>query len=262
MRIAVIGAGLAGLSFAHFLHHDAEVTLFEKSRGVGGRLATRRNGDFQFDHGAQFFTSRSDILQSLIEDADYSPHVEVWEPKVLTLQPGEKPFKRNWFEPHYVGTPGMTALPKRLAQDVQVQLSTRVESVVKSDALWQVFADDGRKLGAFDWVVAAMPAAQTNALFQDQFSRQAAIESAVMSPCFALMIKLAANPDLNFDAAVVRDSPIAWIANNGSKPGRSSAAALLLHSCNNWAKEHLEDDIEDVETALLSALYELVPLQQ
>jgi predicted NAD/FAD-dependent oxidoreductase len=261
MRIAVVGAGLAGLSFAHFLHHKAELTLFEKSRGVGGRLATRRSDDYQFDHGAQFFTCRSDILQALIDDKDFSREVSIWSPKVTTLSRGEKPFKRDWFEPHYVGNPSMTSLPKRLAQDVDVQLQTRVEKMSKSDDGWQLFTEAGASLGTFDWVAAAMPAPQTNALFQDQFAHQALIESAVISPCFALMLKLRAAPEFDFDAAVVRESPVAWIANNCSKPGRNAAPSLLIHSSNDWAKEHLEDSQDEIQAALLSALMDLVPLQ-
>jgi renalase len=254
MRIAVVGAGLAGLSFAHFLHHKADLTLFEKSRGVGGRLATRRTDDTQFDHGAQFFTCRSEILQALIDDKDFSGDVNIWSPKVITLSRGEKPFKRDWFEPHYVGNPTMTALPKRLAQDVDVRLETRVEEMSKSGDGWQLFAETGETLGTFDWVVAAMPAPQTNALFQNQFAHQALIESAIMSPCFALMLKLRAMPALNFDAAVVRDSPVAWIANNNSKPGRNASPALLVHSSNEWAKDHLEDPQEEIEAALVNSL--------
>lgn len=261
MRIAVVGAGLAGLSFAHFLHHKAELTLFEKSRGVGGRLATRRSDDYQFDHGAQFFTCRSDILQALIDDKDFSSDVSIWSPKVITLSRGEKPFKRDWFEPHYVGNPTMTSLPKRLAQDVDVQLQTRVEEMSKTDDGWQLFAETGASLGTFDWVAAAMPAPQTNALFQDQFAHQALIESAVISPCFALMLKLRDAPEFNFDAAVVRESPVAWIANNCSKPGRNAAPSLLIHSSNDWAKEHLEDSQDEIQAALLSALMDIVPLQ-
>ena len=261
MRIAVVGAGLAGLSFAHFLNHRADLTLFEKSRGVGGRLASRRNGDFEFDHGAQFFTCRSDTLRALLDDEEYSNAVSIWSPKVMSLCQGEKPFKRDWFEPHYVGNPTMTALPKRLALDVDVRLETRVEAMSKSSDGWQLIAESGETLGTYDWVVAAMPAPQTNTLFRNHFAHQAQIDRAVMSPCFALMLKLSAAPAFNFDAAVIRDSPVAWIANNDSKPGRNPAPALLVHSSNDWAKEHLEDPQEEIKAALLTILMDLLPLQ-
>ena len=55
MKIAIIGAGIAGLTCAHMLKKYNPI-IFEKSRGIGGRLATRYSDQYQFDHGAQYFT--------------------------------------------------------------------------------------------------------------------------------------------------------------------------------------------------------------
>ena len=65
--IAIIGAGIAGITLARQLQGSAKVSVFEKSRGFGGRMATRRHGSYQFDHGAQFFTARSKQFQKLDE---------------------------------------------------------------------------------------------------------------------------------------------------------------------------------------------------
>ena len=51
-NIAIIGAELSGLSLASFLKDHAAISIFEKARGVGGRMSTRYTDDFQFDHGA------------------------------------------------------------------------------------------------------------------------------------------------------------------------------------------------------------------
>ena len=130
MRIAVIGAGLSGLSFAHSSRGFADIQLFEKSRGVGGRLATRRAADYEFDHGAQFFTCRSKSLKSLLKNDDFQSAVSEWQPKLVTLAPDSETYKRTWFEPHYVGAPSMTAFPKRLAQGLAISYSTRVLSLI------------------------------------------------------------------------------------------------------------------------------------
>jgi predicted NAD/FAD-dependent oxidoreductase len=68
-KIAVVGAGIAGLALARSLHDIADVTVFEKSRGVGGRMATRRAGAVGFDHGAQYFTVRDDAFRRMLEPA-------------------------------------------------------------------------------------------------------------------------------------------------------------------------------------------------
>ena len=54
-NIAIIGAGIAGISLANLLQKKVNLTVFEKSRGVGGRMATRRAAPYQFNHGAQYF---------------------------------------------------------------------------------------------------------------------------------------------------------------------------------------------------------------
>ena len=59
MKIAIIGAGIAGLTTAKMLRDIAEVTVYEKSRGAGGRICTRYTDSFDFDHGAQFFIAKT-----------------------------------------------------------------------------------------------------------------------------------------------------------------------------------------------------------
>jgi predicted NAD/FAD-dependent oxidoreductase len=76
-RIAIIGAGLSGLVLARRLGDIAQVTIFEKFRSVGGRMATRYAHDYEFDHGAQFFTARTlefrEFLQPLVDDGFREP---------------------------------------------------------------------------------------------------------------------------------------------------------------------------------------------
>jgi photolyase PhrII len=67
-KVAVIGAGVAGLMAARTLNdHGLEVQLFEKSRGLSGRAATRRVDEFQYDHGAQYFTARHPVFRRYVE---------------------------------------------------------------------------------------------------------------------------------------------------------------------------------------------------
>src|SRR5512137_2283747 len=105
-NIAVIGAGISGLACAHELARaDARVTVFERSRGLGGRLGTRRQGNYAFDHGAQFVTARSRSFVKYVEVAKRASAVAQWKPRVLEDD-------RSWAEPieeWHVGTPGMSA---------------------------------------------------------------------------------------------------------------------------------------------------------
>ena len=108
MKIGVIGAGMAGGylgSALGQLGHD--VVVLEKGRGFGGRLATRRGEGVQFDHGAPFFTARTSLFKELL--AEHASSVVEWTPRLTTLSPSGKSYKRDWFEPHYIGAPAMGA---------------------------------------------------------------------------------------------------------------------------------------------------------
>ena len=80
-KIAIIGAGMAGLTAAHFLNGYAGVTVFEKSKGPGGRLSTRHHGSFAFDHGAQFFTSKTDEFTRFIRPFIEKGIITRWQPQ-------------------------------------------------------------------------------------------------------------------------------------------------------------------------------------
>lgn len=258
MRIAVIGAGLSGLSFAHASRPFADIQLFEKSRGVGGRLATRRAADHEFDHGAQFFTCRAKSLESLLKDGDFQSAVSEWQPKLVTLAPDSETFKRTWFEPHYVGVPSMTEFPKRLASELAISYSTQVQEISRCGQGWRLKDKSGDELGMFDWVVSAMPAPQVGMLFDTKFSEHRSVTEAQLSPCFALMVGLRDRPRLNFEAAVVRQSPISWLAINNSKPSRSAPSGLVVHSSNAWATAHIDEEPTIIEDKLLDALHQLI----
>ena len=65
--MAIIGSGIAGLTLGNQLKDYTKVTVFEKSRGVGGRLATRRATHYFFDHGAQFIKGHNVKYKSFLE---------------------------------------------------------------------------------------------------------------------------------------------------------------------------------------------------
>ena len=66
MKIAIIGAGISGITIAKNLKDFAKVSIFEKSQGVGGRMASHRSGTYEFDHGTQFFTAKSKHFKDFI----------------------------------------------------------------------------------------------------------------------------------------------------------------------------------------------------
>lgn len=255
--VAIIGAGMAGITLARQIHEQARVTVFEKSRGYGGRMAVRRQDVWQFDHGAQFFTARSSEFQLLTASLVDAGIIAAWEPRIVSLQPAAKPYKRLWYEPHYVAVPGMSGVVKHLATELDVRLQTRVAAIHRFRQGWLLQDETGQELGQYDLVVAALPAPQCIELMPAEFSGQQQLAAVEYSPCFALMLGFEQSLNLSFGAAIVKDSPIGWIAVGNARPGRSDSSSLLLHSDNHWAENNLELPLPAVQQSLLNALADL-----
>ena len=132
-RVAIVGAGLSGLVVARSLSEIAAVTVFEKGRGAGGRIATRYAGDFEFDHGAQFFTARTatfrKFLQPLLEDGIIAD----WRANFAQLDRDRITELRSWDEsyPHFVGTPRMNRVGKHLAVGLDIRFETTVARIAR-----------------------------------------------------------------------------------------------------------------------------------
>ena len=253
-RIAVVGAGLAGLVLAQALGQDHEVVVFEKSRGVGGRMATRYAGAFEFDHGAQFFTARSDAFGSFLAPLEKRGVITPWHARFAELTRSQVGEIRQWSDeyPHYVGVPRMNAVGKWLARDIDVRTGTTVQALVKEGAGWRLRTDTAGPPDAFDWVVFTAPPAQTAALLPHGSSLLEDCDTINMTACFALLLGFSKSQALAWQATRVRDADISWMSANHSKPGRPPGFSLVAHSTNAWADTHLEDRPEAVKAHLLS----------
>jgi predicted NAD/FAD-dependent oxidoreductase len=251
--VAVIGAGLSGLVVARRLQAVADVVVFEKSRGPGGRMATRYAGDYAFDHGAQFFTARSAGFRAFLQPLLAAGSVKAWPARFAELDRGTITSERVWGGdyPHYVGAPGMNQVGKSLAEGLDVRLESTVARIERRDGSWQLSDAAKTGLGRFDWVVLAMPAAQTAALAQGFDDLAALAAERNMLGCFALMLGLQRPLDLPWDAALVRNADISWVSVNSSKPDRGKQQTLVVHSTNAWANAHLDDEIDEVRAYLV-----------
>lgn len=255
-RIAVVGAGLAGLVAARRLNNSADVTVFEKSRGIGGRMATRYADGFEFDHGAQFFTARTAEFQSFLAPLVDAGVVADWPAAFAELRGSTVNAVRQWGSayPHFVGTPRMNAVGKFLAEGLDIRLETAVSRIERSANGWQLLDSKGANLGGFDWLVLAAPAPQTAVLGGSVPGIVSACDKAWMRACFALLVGFDKVLDLGWQAALVRDADISWISVNSSKPGRTGSTTLVVHSTNAWADGHFEEDTEHLQHHLVAEL--------
>ena len=255
-RVAIVGAGLAGLTCAQALRQaGADVIVFEKSRGPSGRMATRRTDAAQFDHGAQYFTVRDPRFAQFIDAQLESGAVAQWSPRMTQTVP----------EPWYVGTPGMSALGRAQASGLELKCQARVVGLERASGacLWRLSCEDGQVFEGFDAVVVATPNEQAIDLLPDTVaSWQQQLREVPMLPCWTLMFSTD-QPLVDLDAAAPEASPIGWWARNSSKPARPVVKGRhdwVLQARADWTFAHLDDDKPNVANALLSAWAELLSL--
>jgi renalase len=250
MRVAVVGAGIAGLSAARALKEGGnDVQVYERAALPGGRVATRTihalelpkglSGDVSFDHGAQYFTVRDDRFSMLAAELERDRVIAKWTARIVSFD-GE-----GWEDvagniSRYVGTPGMGAIGAWMARDLEVVYNHRVESIEL------LLAD-------YERVVIALPADQARALVP-------AVGQITMQPCWTVMAAFEERVPARFDAAFVNGSSLGWIARNGSKPKRNwKIDTWVLHASTAWSQAHLNDQPDDVGAFLMEAFDDLIP---
>ncbi|MGB5496022.1 MAG: FAD-dependent oxidoreductase [Sedimenticolaceae bacterium] len=254
LSIAVIGAGIAGLCAARSLQDQGHfVTVFEKSRGVGGRAATRRIGNIGFDHGAQYFTARDFGFRRAVEAWRERGLVALWEGRIGCVREDgiEQASDRH---ARYVGVPGMSEIGRHLGADLDVRKQTRVTAPHHQAGRWRLQSEGGDALGEFDALVVALPAPQTQVLLAaaaPHLARQAAAVN--YSPAWAVMLSLPSEPTLPYDGLFFADGEIAWAARNSAKPGRRGHT-WVVHAAPDWTRAHLDLPVDQVATMLTASL--------
>ncbi len=256
--VAVVGAGISGLTCARSLaDHGLPVTVFEKSRGVGGRMVTRRSDNGAvFDHGAQYFTVRDQRFQNCVDSWQHAGLVQRWTGRIVSLCDQNKEQDKS-ATARFVACPGMNAICRHLAENLEVRTNTRVAAPSRCQDKWLVSDETGSEIGRYDVVVISAPAPQAAELLQGSLHLARRASSVKIAGCWALLVQFPARIDLACDGAFVHDSPLSWIARNSSKPGRNSdLETWILHASAHWTQGHLEEPPEAIREPLLGAFWD------
>ena len=265
--VAVIGAGIAGLSCASALHaRGVKTVVFDKGRGVGGRTSTRRGpaapGQTEsdpargWDHGAICF---------LAEDPRFISQVEAWAAQSLVAPWPISDLPPSGETGSWVGTPSMSAIAQHLASGLEIRAGQRIERLERSGQAWQLHTTKQAASELFDAVVLTAPPPQSHLLLANLAPELAdLLLTTWFQPCWTL---LAVSEKQLHPAAIRRVGPghlpdgISSLVCEDTKPGRlphPDGMRWLMQSSAGWAQAHLELPAEEVVALLREKLAEAI----
>lgn len=261
LEVAVVGAGIAGLSCARRLAESGmSVTVFDKSRGAGGRMATRRieaadTGAFSFDHGAQYFTAHSAAFQHTVGRWAAEGVVQPWAGRLMSYE--SDGFSPVASQPRYVGVPRMSAIGRHLLGSLPFCPEHRLLECQYDGQYWHLQFDAQPTVLA-KYLILALPSPQVVDLLEihHPFYAEAVLQD--MLPSWALMLHVDRPLDVPFDGCFVNTGILSWVARNNSKPERGETEAWVLHASREWSQMHVDAPRDWVAEQLLAAFSHVV----
>lgn len=245
MRVAIVGAGIAGLMAGRSLVDAGhEVVLFDKGRSPGGRLATRRIGDARLDHGAQFFTVRTD---------DFQRHVDAWQADGLVYEWCRGFSAEGDGYPRYAVRGGMNALAKRVAVGLDVRCPSLVFSLHRGTGAhpWEVKLDDG-SVSTHDALVVTCPLPQTFSLLMTaQVTMPEVLWRTDYDRTLSLLLVLDRPGAVPPPGGLQGVAPFTFVGDNATK-GISDVPALTVHADPAWSDAHWDEPHDVIAAALLA----------
>ncbi len=218
------------------------VRVFESQRAPGGRLATRRFAAASFDHGAQYLTASDAGFRGMLERAAAAGAAAAWRPDWPQRDRGEE---------LWVGAPAMAALPRHLADGLDIDYGVRIQRLERERGGWTLLDDRGAAHADFAAVAIALPAPAAAELAAGRTPLAARVRMVSMAPCWTAMVAF----DAPLAASPTRASPVTRCSPGtratGSKPGREAREAWVLHAAPDWSCVEFDQSPEIVRQALL-----------
>ncbi|QWE16239.1 NAD(P)/FAD-dependent oxidoreductase [Polynucleobacter sp. AP-Nino-20-G2] len=254
ISVAIIGAGIAGLSCATRLKAlGFTVQIYEKSRGVSGRMSTRKADDWSADHGAQYFTARDSLFIEEVNQWVDTDAAAIWNPRLRVYE--AKQWRESVSSEHrYVGTPAMNSIGKHLARNLPIEFNQTIDRIAYNNSKWLLHSlEAGDIEQQFDWLVIALPAPQAQALAKssDKSIEEIAADANMLG-CWTVIANFAEKSDVPFDAAFINDEIISWISRNNSKPNRTGMETWTIHANPQWSQEWIELEKDEAAKRILN----------
>jgi len=257
-RVAVIGAGVAGLSCARELAAGgADVCVFDASDTPGGRVATLLSEAGSYDHGAQYFTVHDERFAAAVHSWEAEGIVQRWNGRVIAFS--DYSFEdRTRSAERFVAVPNMQQLGVHLARDLTIHYKSVVSRVVRQEAGWRVECADRNDVdpAVYDAICVALPSKSAAAMLRDLTPLAEIAATVNWDPCWAAMMALPRPCSVEYDGAFYTDDPIlGWCARDSAKPRRGNVPGIaerwVLHARPRWSRRFFQMDEAEVAKWLI-----------
>ncbi|MFV2032992.1 MAG: NAD(P)/FAD-dependent oxidoreductase [Gammaproteobacteria bacterium] len=261
--VAIIGAGLAGLTCGAALRGlIPKVKIFEKSIFPGGRISRFRAGEYEFNHGAQYFTVNNPLFWNIVSAWQTEGIVRPWDGWIVELERGQVS-SGDMATQRFVGYPRMQMIAENLAQNCDLSVSTNISELEKQDdGGWRIFNERGDYLGAFEIVIIATTAHQVSNLCRQVPAIRIPADSVAMTACWSGMFAFEPRLELPYDAANILDSPLSWASRHQMAGQSDEFDCWVLHASPEWSQQYAASFRGRVMHALLEAFWEATDIPE
>lgn len=263
MKTALIGAGLAGTAAARALKEAGiVVSVFDKGRGPGGRLSTRRIetalGQVRMDHGAQYVTAQSDSFLNFLAQATEAGACEPWKARLFSIDRGGNAHVLRPVD-RFVGRAGMSSIVKFALEGLNPEFNRRAKKLTGEAGAWRIHFEDGTIEGPFDAVGVTLPPEQLIEFLArsdgDFATIIATARRVTVAPCWAVMAVADSAFDPGFDGAKVYGGSIRWISRMASRPGFGDSESVVIQASPDWSNAFLEETPDFVAQQICEEAY-------
>ncbi|MEA5500816.1 NAD(P)/FAD-dependent oxidoreductase [Limnoraphis robusta] len=272
--IAIIGAGFAGLIAAQDLKQAGySVILLEKSRGVGGRCATRRVSDIPVDHGVRYLEATGKQTQNLIQQLTATNVLQLWMDKIDVFKDNQ--LQPQQTQPLYIAPNGMNSVGKELAVGLDIWFNRRVERLTPTlNKTWYLSlevthptATENPEEVEAKAVILAIPAPQALLLLEPLTAELPAnfveqVRSVEYNACITVMAGYEFTHTPPWKAITFPENEtIAWVSLDSSKRDNPKQTVLVVQSSAKFAEDYLDTtDLQPVGEMLLNAATDYLSL--
>lgn len=250
-RIAIIGAGMAGLSCAwHLQRAGIKTTVFEQAGSAGGRIVTHAHKTTTFDVGTPFFTANNPYFKTFLEYWGKKGMIECWKGQIYV---DNRQAGLNLSKHPFVGAPSMDVLAKILQQGQDIAYHHSITRIDKVSGGWRLF-NGAKDYGFFDRVILTLPAPLSHQLLKDANILQSEVEKCLkFTSVWVVMVSFAQKLPTSYDAMAVANSPFTYAFRDSNKPRRARGEAWVLHGNVQWTRENLEIKEEQAVQKIVGA---------